>query len=568
MANQQNRRQPRKFAGLPAKPARFGRALAWGSAALLAPMLYATIATAQSQTGGPSPPGILRESTAAVAAVAAITEAIGSSAKPEVQISEWINRTYPTEQETFVFSAPSKGAESVGRIRAGADLLVIGAVTGDEWLQVRLPDGVTLGYVRAADLPTVLGQPSFEHTTPALTQSRPRQAGIAVSPGTGPGAVEAAAPAPSTAAAPDHVAHGPDIAGPVTTAMLPPRPLRTQPAEPATQPPSASEDQAGEAAMLGSQPAEISGTPKVLDSGTLLISDHLVPLAGVQGLDGEAAAGLEQFIAAGGGAVDCRVEEAPRYVCQLPNGADVGMAALINGAALLGPGAPDAYVEERNEAVRNRRGIWANVVIPAFAPPADVPTPLADTYVAWRTAWPLWPVEPLGGGGYVIAGVPYAVIGGAWRPVAFDAGRAAWGWHDRFGWHDLPGEFRGRFEHRFPHGEGLRGGFGERSHEMGRVGEGGRAGLEGRAGMEGREGRRTGLEGREAGREREGGRGGLEGHGGMREATARGFMQPHAIDGIGRAGGFGRAGFGGFGGRMGGFGGRMGMGFGGGRRMR
>lgn len=434
---------------------------------LLAVPLYAAEPEPASQraapgagTTAPAPPpepGTISASPApAPAAAASGTRGIHPL---DVRIFDWINRPYTAEHDVTVVGAPSDNAETIGRLREGVQAFVVGVVAGGNWLQLRMPDGTTTGYARAADFPAALGQ----------------------------------------------------AASPQTTAAQPP-----PPAPPAASPPAPAE-------AAGAPAAEdvITGHPTVIDTATLAIDGRLVSLDGVAGLDGQAAAELQSFIDASGNSVTCHPQGDDRHVCLLPNNTDVAMAALINGAALLGPDAPDSYLAERNDAVRNHRGMWGNCTLPAFAPPAGLPPELLQAYMARLAVNPLVEVEALGDGGWLIDGVPYALVDGAFRGIAFDAGLGGWGFRDRDGrWRGAPDRLRADLDRRHPRGEGLRREAGIRTER----GE--------RGGREGHEGREAGLHG--------------EGHSG-----GHGFMQPHAAN-------FGHRGGGGHmsGGRGGGGGGR------------
>ena len=404
----------------------------------------------------PAEPGTISGRPAPSGAAAKTTRAQPA----DVRIFEWINRPYTADRNLAVLGAPSTNAEAVGRVREGVEVFVVGVVAGGEWLQLRMPDGSSLGYVKAADFPAVLGQPASPRATTA----------------------QAAAPPPAEAPAPAAAA---EAAAP------------EQPAE-----------------------GDISGHATVVDTATLQIGDRLVSLYGIAGLDGQAAAGLQQYIDAAGGSVICHPQGDTRHVCTLPNNTDVAMAALINGAAMLGQDAPDAYLAERNDAVRNQRGMWGNCSLPAFVPPAGLPPELMQVYLARLAVNPLFDIEEVGEGAWLIDGVPYAFIDGAFRGITFDVGRGGWGFQDREGrWHGAPDRLRAGLDRKHPHGEGLR-------HEAGIRSEGGRGGHEGHE-HGGHEGREAGLHG--------------EGHFG-----GHGFMQPHAH------------GMGGFGGSHHGGGGRRG----------
>jgi hypothetical protein len=461
---------------LPAGPAARAIGLAVCGALLLAAPLYA------AEPGSADQP----------AAGSSAAETHGSR-PAEVRIFDWVNRTVTADRDLAVLGAPSDGAETIGRVRQGVQVFVVGLVAGGNWLQLRMPDGATLGYVRGADFPAALGPPAAPQTaatpTPPATAA-PTPPAAATTAAAPPPQAEAAAPPPAETPAP----------APAETATP------TEAAEPAE--------------------AVITGHPTVLDTATLEIGDRLVSLYGIVGLDGQAAAGLQQYIDGSGGSVTCHQQGETRHVCVLPDNTDVAMAALINGAAMLGPDAPDSYLAERNDAVRNQRGLWGTCTLPAFVPPAGLPPELMQVYMARLAVNPLFEVEQLGEGAWLIDGVPYAFIDGAFRGIGFDFGRGGWGFRDRDGrWHDAPDRLRADLDRRHPHGEGLR-------HEAGLRSEG-REGERGRGGREGHEG--GGRGGREAGLH---GEGHLGGHG---------FMQPHGGSPF-HGGGGGRGGRGGGGG--------------------
>lgn len=470
-----------------------------------------------------------------------VVGAWANAAAPRPQVTDWIDRSYPADQEMPVMAAPEATAGIIGHFRPGAEVHVVGIVSGGDWLQIRLPDGTTLGYVRAAQFPTALGKTQAASAqAPAAGSAQAQAAPMPANPAAAVAHQETrdqpVSNAAAGAAAPTNGLASPGLKGPAQAATqeVPPWLLRVMAPAPAFSPtphPEGGTSEGGQqqpaaTAEQPNFPNEVSGTPKVIDSATLLINGQLLPLFGAQGLDGEMASGMADYIAAGGNTVACKLRQVPRYVCLLPNGSDVAMAALINGAALLGPNAPYAYVAERDDALRNHRGIWANIAVPAFTVPAALPPTMTEAYLGWATAYPLWPVEMVGEGGYVIDGEPFAYIAGAWQPLAYDPDAGGWGYRGGGGWHAAPGEFRDRFDRRFPHGEGLRGGM---MH----------AGFRGGFGEHGREGFRGG----EAMRGREFGHPGMGGRPGFREAASRGFTAPHAMGGYRGGAGFNHAGF-------------------------
>jgi endonuclease YncB( thermonuclease family) len=210
-----------------------------------------------------------------------------------VPIEQRINRNFSVADATEAFASPSDTAPAVARLRAGVPVLVTGVVAGKHWLQVVLPDDVSVGYVHAEAVPE-LGKPP---TTPA--------------------------------------------GGP------------TPPGGPA--PP---------------EPGPVTGLPIVRDTATLVIAGREIRLSGIEGTGGALADGLQQFISASGGQVACKPGDPGRYVCLLPNGLDLALAALVNGAARAEDGAPEAYRLQQAEARHAHRGIWV------AEPPADGQPPL------------------------------------------------------------------------------------------------------------------------------------------------------------------------------------------------
>jgi len=84
-----------------------------------------------------------------------------------VRIAETINRTYSVAQAVDAIDAPAAGAATVTRLRAGADVLVVGEVEGDAYYQVKLPDE-SVAYVPVSAVPaaqeTTAGAPAAPPT--------------------------------------------------------------------------------------------------------------------------------------------------------------------------------------------------------------------------------------------------------------------------------------------------------------------------------------------------------------------------------------------------------------------
>lgn len=272
------------------------------------------------------------------------------------------------------------------------------------------------GFVRTAEFPPAPDEPSQSPTAVAWVPP----------------------PARSTVAGTLAETHTPEM--PASAVQMGPRPAAVAPAE-----------------QEHTDEMVITGRPIVVDTATLAIGNRLVALFGVVGLSGDWAAGLQQFITANGDNVRCHAQDATRYVCLLPNGTDVAMAALINGAAFIGPDAPNPYLNQRNDAVRNHRGVWGAVVLPHIVVPANLPPELLSMYLPRIAENPLYSVEVVGDGGYLINSVPYAIIDGEFGAVAFDLSHGGWGFQDPIGhWHDAPHSLRVLLDLMHPHGDGLR----------------------------------------------------------------------------------------------------------------
>ena len=107
----------------------------------------------------------------------------------------------------------------------------------------------------------------------------------------------------------------------------------------------------------GDMPDTVSGTPEVVNSGTLKVGDRTVTLAGVSGLTGDFAQQMTSTIAQNGNRVDCQRHGAG-YTCKLPIGSDVGRIALFNGIAVDSGCATADYLKQEESARAAPRGIW------------------------------------------------------------------------------------------------------------------------------------------------------------------------------------------------------------------
>ena len=157
-----------------------------------------------------------------------------------------------------------------------------------------------------------------------------------------------------------------------TPSGTPTAPLLGTVVEPgSTQPPAVAAT-----ASLASPPAPAEPInldhPTVIDTDTLKAGDTTVSLYGIEGIQGEAAQGMQGFLAANAGRVTCQAQSAAGgFVCLLPDGTDVAEVALVNGAARVKDDAPPAYQEQEAAAQGARRGIWADLP----PPPATVTHP-------------------------------------------------------------------------------------------------------------------------------------------------------------------------------------------------
>jgi endonuclease YncB( thermonuclease family) len=191
--------------------------------------------------------------------------------------------------------------------------------------------------------------------------------------------------------------------------------------------------------------------PTVRDTATLVADGHTYILDGVQGLGAPYAAQFQGYIAANGDALSCQPQAvADHYVCLLGDGTDIAKVALVNGAARVGSGAPDAYRLQQGEALAAQRGYWLH-------PPPDAVV-AASLVVEQASACCALPPGDDGHDGVVyVAGAPTAVIEGETVFLVY-AGVAGWGYYDHWHhWCDAPDRYRTHME-RFHHaGEGLRG---------------------------------------------------------------------------------------------------------------
>jgi endonuclease YncB( thermonuclease family) len=305
-------------------------------------------------------------------------------------------------------------------------------------------------------------------------------------------------------------------------------------------------------------PPETVKHPVVQDTATLFADNKTYVLDGVDGFPAPYSAQLQGYIAANGDSMTCSPQsDAGNYICLMPDGTDVAKVALVNGAARVGPDAPDAYRVQQLDALNNRRGYWATASEAVMTAALLPPEPDAEYTLV---------VGDDGTDGITyVGGAPVALIDGESVFLVYGDDDLGWGYYDQYHhWRDAPDRFRHHMEHFHPGGHGLRGhdAFHRDAGMRGREEAGRRD-----AGMRGREdaGRRdAGMRGREdAGRRDAGVRGHEEagraggahpgGMGGREEAGRAGGVHPGAMGGreeAGRAGGA-RPGMGGAAGRPG-----------------
>ena len=82
--------------------------------------------------------------------------------------------------------------------------------------------------------------------------------------------------------------------------------------------------------------------PTVKDTATLVAERQSYVLDGLQGLGAPYAGQLQGYVAANGDALICQQQPVSNaYICILKGGTDIAKVALVNGAALVSPDAPD-----------------------------------------------------------------------------------------------------------------------------------------------------------------------------------------------------------------------------------
>lgn len=349
-----------------------------------------------------------------------------------VRIVDQVNRAFILPYPITVFGSPDASRAPVARLDAGTTVEVLGVVEGLTWLQVRLPDA-TIGYVVATAIPGAFAPPPVTPIGPAAPAPA---APPPVAPAT-PAIPQAAAQPPAPAPAP--VAPTPPAPAASAVPALPP--IAATPA-PATQPEPAAAAET------------LSGPVLVHDTATLVMDGRVLLLAHIRGIGGASATGLQAFIReAGGGSVTCTATGAG-HVCTMADGTDVAMAALVNGAAGVRPGAPANYVTQAENARANRRGLWARVepagsveeqlamILPEDVAPSAAPPAFRSAQVAENLAY--------------LSGQPYAFHEGEVAAVVF-VPAIGWGyWDRRMVWHAAPSAWLPQLDRRNPRGNGIR----------------------------------------------------------------------------------------------------------------
>jgi 1A family penicillin-binding protein len=110
-------------------------------------------------------------------------------------------------------------------------------------------------------------------------------------------------------------------------------------------------------AALSAPPAEVTGVPKVIDTGTLQINGTTVHLSGVEGQAGEAARNLNRYIRHRRVVCTPVDPESAKYHCMLGD-YDLAEAVLLNGGGHASADADDRLRGAEQSAQAARRGLW------------------------------------------------------------------------------------------------------------------------------------------------------------------------------------------------------------------
>lgn len=198
----------------------------------------------------------------------------------------------------------------------------------------------------------------------------------------------------------------------------------------------------------------VSGPALVHDTATLVVGGQAIALAHLHGIGGSAAQGLQTFIReAGAGIVTCRPAEGG-HVCTLADGTDVALAALVNGAAGVKPGAPALYRAQAEDARRNRRGLWAQSS--GNATLEEQQARLLPVNLTSSTPPPAFRSAQVAEGLAYLAGQPFTFQEGEAAPLVF-VPVVGWGyWDRRQVWRPAQAAWLAQLERRHPGGAGLR----------------------------------------------------------------------------------------------------------------
>ena len=147
---------------------------------------------------------------------------------------------------------------------------------------------------------------------------------------------------------------------------VPPGPTTApeQTATPARQPPATEKPSATAAGPITVPEPIALDHPTVIDTANLKAGGIAVTLFGIEGMQGQAAQGLQGYLASSDDHLTCQAQTGADFVCLLPDGTDVAQVALVNGAARAKADAPEAYREQEIAAQTDRRGIWASLPPP------------------------------------------------------------------------------------------------------------------------------------------------------------------------------------------------------------
>lgn len=110
------------------------------------------------------------------------------------------------------------------------------------------------------------------------------------------------------------------------------------------------------AGVMDGAPA-LEGRAQVLDTGTMRIEGERVRLLGVDGVPGEAAQAMADYI--GDREVQCRPSAGGRHRCEV-DGWDLSEVVLFNGGGRATADAPAGYAKAERKARAERKGIWAD----------------------------------------------------------------------------------------------------------------------------------------------------------------------------------------------------------------